>query len=199
MPVAIAYVLGIIAALAATIVAFVMVVPEKKRAGLNKFFQYIHDLFNFKSLWIEKIMKFLYIFETLACIAIGFFMLFSAQYGRYMGGVGILLIILGPIITRIFYEFIMMTILLVKNTIDINNKLVPQKGSVAEKKAEEEKRRAEQEAARQQYAQPQYVQPQYAQPTYQQPVYQQPPQYAQPQQPYTQPAPAPQDKPPYTP
>ena len=202
MPVTVAYVLGAIAALAGTIAAFIMIVPDKKREGLNKFFKWLHDYFNFKSLWIEKILKFLFIFQTLGCIAIGFFMLFSVQYsfyggGQYMGLTGILLIILGPVVNRLIYEFVMMAVLMVKNTIEINNKLVPQEGSVADKKAKEDAEKAEkaaaqaqyqQQFAQQQYAQPQYNQPQYGQPQYGQQQYAQP-QYQQP--PYEQPAQAP--------
>lgn len=138
MPVTVAYVLGSIIALAATIAAFIIIVPEKKRANLkSKVLVYIHDLFNFKSLWLEKIIKFLYVFNTLACIGVGFFMLFSAEFGRWMGGIGLLVIILGPIIVRIVYEFMMLTILGVKNLIDINNKLNPQPGSIADQKVKQ--------------------------------------------------------------
>ena len=148
MPVTIAYILGAVCGLAAAVVAFIMIVPDQKREKLNPFFRYIHDLFNFKSLWIEKIMKFLYIFETLACIGIGFFMLFSvAPFTRsYMGLYGILLILLGPVVVRILYEFIMLAILAVKNLIELNNKTLPQEGSVADKKAKEEARLAAERA-----------------------------------------------------
>ncbi len=125
-------IIGAILALAATIVAWIMIVPENKRPKLNKFFQYLHDLFNFKSLWLEKILKFLYIFETFACVIVGFVLLFnfssySGIYGRshvrWNGWIGLLLMIFGPIINRIIYEFLMMLVLLVKNTMDINDKL----------------------------------------------------------------------------
>ena len=179
MPVSVAYILGAIVALAATIVAFVMIVPEKKRDTLkNKFFVYLHDLFNFKSLWLEKIIKFLYVFETLACIGIGFFMLFSSNGYSWMGGTGLILIIGGPIATRILYEFIMLTILAVKNLIDINNKLVPQPGSTADKKAKE---------AAAPPAPPVFNQP--VQPPYQQPVQPRPAQPAPPAQQPVQPRP----------
>ena len=133
MPMSIATVLGTIVALVATIVAFVMIIPEKKRpqfAG-NKFMIWLHDFLNFKTLWIEKILKFIYVLNTCTFIAIGFFMLFAKE-GVYLGGFGILTMIIGPVITRIVYEFCMLSILTVKNLVEINNKLVPQKGSVAD-------------------------------------------------------------------
>ena len=173
---AVLIILGIILALAATIVAWIMIVPEQKRPQLNKFFQYLHDLFNFKSLWLEKILKFLYIFETLACVIVGFFMLFSfSSYGfgrrTWTGWIGLLVMIFGPIFVRIGFEFTMMLVLLVKNTMEVNDKLNAQPGSryqekLAEAKRREEEaavRRAEKEAERIAYAQQQYAQQQYAQ------------------------------------
>ena len=138
MPMTVAVILGVVAAIAGTVVAFVMIVPEKKRDGFknNKYLLWLHDFLNFKTLWIEKILKFLYVFNTLAYVGIGFFMLFSASFGQYMGGYGLLIIIFGPIITRIVYEFCMLSILAVRNLVDINNKLVPQKGSVADEAAQ---------------------------------------------------------------
>lgn len=176
--IAVFIILGIVLALAATIVAWIMIVPEKKRPQLNKFFQYLHDLFNFKSLWLEKILKFLYIFETLSCVIVGFFMLFSFNSFRGFGGgrvtwngwIGLLIMILGPILVRIGFEFTMMLVLLVKNTMELNDKFNAQPGSryqekLAEAKRKEEEaavRRAEKEAERIAYAQQQYAQQQYA-------------------------------------
>ncbi len=201
-------VLGIILAFAATIVAWVMIVPESKRPQLNKFFQYLHDLFNFKSLWLEKILKFLYIFETLACVIVGFFMLFSFNtysgvYGRshvtWNGWIGLLIMILGPILVRVGYEFMMMLVLLVKNTMELNDKLNAQPGSRYQEKLEEEKRReeeaaarrAEKEAERIAYAQQQYAQQQYEQygQQYEQQRYEQHPQQNMQQNPQQNPQP----------
>ena len=191
-----AVILGLLAALAAAIVAFVMLIPESKRPGLNKFFRWVHDFFNFKTLWLEKILKFLYVFQTLACIGIGFFMLFTFERDWWSGKLvwtgywGFFLIILGPIVSRIVYEFIMLAILMVKNTGEINRKLKPQPGSPAdidaqeraEKAQAEAARKAEQEAARARYQQMQYAQQQ----MYAQQYQQQYPQPQYPQQPYPQ-------------
>ena len=193
MPIYVAVILGVIVAIAGTVLAYLYILPEKKRASLPKFFQVVADLFNFKYLVLEKILKALYIFSTLACIGIGFFMLFSVTYGwfdvSYMGFWGLLVIILGPVITRLIYEGSMLVILLVKNTIELNEKLIAQPGSEAERKAkeaaarQEEKERAER--ARQAYLDAQRVaQAQYA--------------VRQPS-PYTQPQAAPQAAPQVTP
>ncbi len=125
-------ILTVIFALGAAVVAFIFIVPEKKRAKLNTIGKLLHDLFNFKFLIIEKIFQFCYIFATASCIISGFFTLFSFEdryygYGVYssewVGWYGFLIMILGPIAVRIVYEIAMMAVLAVKNIIQINNKL----------------------------------------------------------------------------
>lgn len=130
---AVILVLAIVLAIVATVLAFVFIVPEKKKANLNKLGLFLHDTVNFKYLIIEKILQALYIFATAAVILLGFFMLFYIQPGyesRYhsvapvwYGGYGLLTMVLGPIAVRLAYEFLMMFILLTKNVIQINNKL----------------------------------------------------------------------------
>lgn len=120
-------VLAIVLALIATIAAFILILPDKKRASLPKIAQALHDFLNFKYLIIEKILKFMYVFATASTIVLGVFMLFSFQkvWGevKWQGGSGLVLILVGPFAIRIAYEFIMMAILLVKNVTDINRKL----------------------------------------------------------------------------
>lgn len=127
---------GIIAtilAIIATVAAFILIVPESKREKLGRFGKFLHDAVNFKFLIVEKILQALYIFVTAYVILCGFFMLFMAPEtwtGRHwLGGYGILLMVLGPIVVRMCYELLMMVILLVKNVISINRKLKNQNGS----------------------------------------------------------------------
>lgn len=116
-------VLGVIIGLVGTILAFIFIVPEKKREKLPSFFKFVHDLFNFKFLIIEKIIQALYIFSTMFIIGFGFFRLFYVPYGTYMGWVGLLLLLFGPACVRLVYEGCMMFIILVKNSTQINDKL----------------------------------------------------------------------------
>lgn len=131
-------VLAVLSAIAATVLAFIFIVPEKKRAKLNKIGKLAHDIVNFKFLIIEKILQALYIFSTAFVILTGFFMFFYVEEGYHgayysspdvwYGGYGLLTIILGPIIIRLIYEGSMMLILLVKNVIQINSKLKAPEG-----------------------------------------------------------------------
>lgn len=123
----IAYVVGGVLALVGTIISLILITPENKRASLNSFMKFLHDLFNFKFLLIEKLIKFLYILSTIACETVGFFLLFSKIDYFYssesMALYGTILMIAGPIAVRLVFELMMMGILVVKNVIQINNKL----------------------------------------------------------------------------
>lgn len=127
-------IIGGILAVVATVLAYVFIVPESRREKLNAFGKFLHDTFNFKYLIVEKILQALYIFFTADLIILGFFMLFAAPkdfFGErhWLGGYGILIMILGPILIRLMYELLMMAILMLKNVISINNKLRNQNGN----------------------------------------------------------------------
>lgn len=127
----VAPIISLIVAIIATILAFIFIVPDKCRAKLNGFGKFLHDTLNFKYLIVEKILQALYIFATAYVIISGFCMLFMVvdvggyYYSRtvWYGGYGLLTMIIGPIVIRLIYEFLMMTIILIKNVIQINNKL----------------------------------------------------------------------------
>ena len=128
-------IIAAVLALAATVLAFIFIVPEKKRPQLGAFGKFLHDTCNFKHLMVEKILQALYIFTTAATILFGVLMLFRTEYNYWtgervwMGGIGLLIIILGPIVIRLSYELMMMAILLLKNVIAINRKLPDKLGS----------------------------------------------------------------------
>ena len=121
-------------AVAGTVLSFIFITPEKRK--LPGFFAFLRELFNFKFLVIEMVMKALYIFSTIYSVLYGFFLLFTGfrtvdvwydeSYTVYFGWVGIFIMILAPIVIRLVYEGIMLAILLVKNVIEINKK-VPNK------------------------------------------------------------------------
>ena len=120
-------ILALLLAITATVLAFIFITPAKKRANLNGFGKFLHDTLNFKFLIIEKILQALYIFMTAYTILLGFFMLFMVVDNYYSttwyGGYGLLTMIVGPIAVRLAFEAAMMFILLIKNVIQINNKM----------------------------------------------------------------------------
>ena len=128
-------IIAVVLAIAATVLAFIFIVPEKRREKLNAFGKFLHDLCSFKFLVVEKILQALYIFSTAFIVLYGVLQLFNVQRdywtgaSRWMGGTGLLCIIVGPIAVRLSYELMMMAILLVKNVISINRKLADETGS----------------------------------------------------------------------
>ena len=194
-------IIAVVLAIAATVLAFIFIVPEKRREKLNAFGKFLHDLCSFKFLVVEKILQALYIFSTAFVILYGVLQLFNVQRdywtgaSRWMGGTGLLCIIVGPIAVRLSYELMMMAVLLVKNVISINRKLADETGSAggdvfAAPDVEELKK-----AIQRKEPQPQPQPPVQPQSPYQQP---QPPYQPQPQPP-VQPQPEPQPQPPVQP
>ena len=126
-------IIGILLAVAATIFLYIKVMPKKYDGKLeNKFLQFLHDFFHLKTFYIEALTKFVFVLLTCACIFVGFLLLFGKiEYYGYFGATfeqstflyGLGLMILGPLVLRVTYEFVMMAILLVQNVIAINRKL----------------------------------------------------------------------------
>ena len=132
MPSGISIVAAVLA-LVLTVLAFIFIVPEKRREKMKGFGRFLHDTVNFKYLVVEKILQAFYIFSTVLVILTGFFMLFitvDSYWGdsQWLGGYGLLVMIVGPIVLRLVYELLMMGILLVKNVISINKKLGAKNG-----------------------------------------------------------------------
>ena len=130
-------VIAAVLAIAATVLAFIFIVPEKRREKMNAFGRFLQDLCSFKFLVVEKILQALYIFSTAFIVLYGVMQLFNIQRDywsggvKWMGGMGLLYIVLGPIVVRLSYELLMMVVLLVKNVIAINHKLADQSGRAA--------------------------------------------------------------------
>lgn len=138
--------LSVMATIAAVVLLYIFILPEKKREKLPKLFKIVSDILNMKELFIEKVLRFLYILSTVACVITGVLMIFGfTHYESYYydhttwyGGYGILLAIVGPIVLRLAFEGVMMFILLVKNTMQINSKLKGEENSAAVEAAVEE-------------------------------------------------------------
>lgn len=131
--------LGAVLTIVVTILAYIYIIPAKKRDSLNPLGQFIHDIFNFKFLIIEKILRFLYVLCTIACVCVGLSMIFGFTayesyyskkvYTEWFGIYGILLAVVGPFAVRLAYEGLMMFLLLVRNVMEINAKLKNQTGT----------------------------------------------------------------------
>ena len=137
-------VLGIIATIVLTVILCIKVLPAKYDGTFsNKYLQRIHDYFNFKKLYLESVLKVLFIFLSIASVVVSLlqatigniinviqmadygFVSFSYILRSFISNffIGVLAAVLVPIALRLVYEGILMFILLVKNVIDINNKM----------------------------------------------------------------------------
>ena len=145
----VSFILGVMAAIILTILAYVFVMPKKNDGNFSHpALQKLHDVFNFKKLYLESILKFFYVLATIFCVCTGFFMIFGYRevWGYYdmekasTALIGLLVMIGGPIVFRLTYESLMMFILLVKNAMEINNKIpAPKKEEKVEEIVAEEK------------------------------------------------------------
>lgn len=137
MPISLALIVALILTLGATIYLCIAVLPAHRDGDLPRPLQGLHNLFRFKKLYLEVILRFFYLLSTCFCVFFGFFLIFSRtsfySYSHFFGETyyqsyalqGLLLLLLGPIALRIGYELLMLLILAVKNLMEINHKLSP--------------------------------------------------------------------------
>lgn len=142
-----ALVMGGLLSVAVTVLLFIKVLPAKYDGTFSKkIFQKVHDYFNFKNLYLESILKALFTFLSIACVVGGILMatvgntiwaisksieyaamgynsswIFTTYITYFFAGIGIA--VLGPVVLRLVYEGFMMFIILVKNVVEINNKM----------------------------------------------------------------------------
>ena len=93
----------------------------KKKNNYKGFLHWAHDFLNFKRLFIEAIMKIGYAFAFLF-VTLGSFGLISTSFVLFL-----IVLIGGNIALRVIYEFMMLTLIIVRNTTDINKKLSEEK------------------------------------------------------------------------
>lgn len=168
-----------IVALILTVVIFIFLLPKWRDGTFgNKILQFLHDYFNFKQIYIEYILKFLFVFLTFMIIFGGIYVIFAPAFDDYewtkmsdsiLPGLGLML--LGPVVIRLIYEACMVTILMLKNVVELNNKTKGD-GKPADKPAAKPAPAPQAPAYQQQYQQPQSQQ-------YQQYQQYQPQQYQQ--------------------
>lgn len=116
----------LVISLLAAIVLTILFAPKKKRDSLTGFGAWLSDLINFRSLFVEYILKFLYVFATCFVIVVGLFGMIVALVEGYQFIFFLrmfLFTLLAPVAIRLAFELLMMAVLLVTNVIEINKKL----------------------------------------------------------------------------
>ena len=110
-----------------TILSVIFITPRRRLPYLNVFFKWLHHVFNFDSLLIERIVRFFYILTTYIAIFAGILCFVLGFIETHFLGqallLGVLIILLAPIVIRLIYEWIMLQILLVKHVSEIDGKI----------------------------------------------------------------------------
>lgn len=129
--------IAFVIAIAAGIMIYFMFVKDNKPVSKN--LQKLKDLLNFKTMLIEPILKIVYIIATVFIILFSFGLI-SINFVSFL-----MVLILGPIGIRIFYELMMINIMIWKNTKEINdnikdkNNALPKSTKTTNKAEKEEK------------------------------------------------------------
>lgn len=110
-------IISLILAIVGGIIAYILFVMKPKAKEYTGFIAWLHDFLNFKKLFISTILKVTYIMCALY-VTLASFAFIGSSAAAFFG-----LLIFGNIILRVIYEFLMLTITLVNNTTEINNKL----------------------------------------------------------------------------
>lgn len=89
----------------------------QKKNTFKGFLKWAHNFLNFKTLFIEGLMKIGYMMMFIF-VTLGSFGLISTSFIAFL-----VMLIGGNLALRVCYEFVMLTLILVKNTTEINDKL----------------------------------------------------------------------------
>lgn len=113
-------VVSAVVAIIGGIVAYFLFISKKKEE-YSGFVAWLHDFLNFKVYFIDMFLKTLYVICTIY-ITLGSFSLIGSSVAAFF-----LMLILGNVVLRVGYEFVLMFLTLVNNTTAINSKLSSQK------------------------------------------------------------------------
>jgi len=118
-------IISAILALVVGIVVYFVFIAKPYKKGENKFVEWLHNFLNFKTFFIEMVLKTLYVITTVF-ITLSSFCFIGASVATFF-----LWLILGNIINRVVFELILMMLTLVNNTTEINKKIAaPKKDTV---------------------------------------------------------------------
>lgn len=127
-----------IAAIVAFVIAIILLVTvvQRKKAPQNKFFRWLREYLNFRSILISGIIKFVYLFLSVFLTIASIIVMCSGkdEMALPMLGIGLAILVLGNIFLRIMMEMTMAVIVIWENTSDIRGVLVKAEEMPEEKK-----------------------------------------------------------------
>lgn len=108
-----AFIISIIVA----VLAFFVFMAKKNETKFSGFLGWLYDFWHFRKLIVEGLLKFIYIAVSVF-ITIMSFSLISFSVWAFL-----LVLIGGNLVLRIFYELILVQLIICRNTSDINKKM----------------------------------------------------------------------------
>lgn len=122
-------VISAILAVIGGIVLYFTFLSKKNEGKFTGFLGWMYDFLTFKKMMIENLLKILYLIAALF-ITLGSFALISTSFIAFL-----MTLVFGNIAARVVYELFLVTLVICRNTTDINKKL----GNKEVTKKEEEK------------------------------------------------------------
>lgn len=101
----------------ASVLIFFLFLAKKNEGKFTGFTAWVYDFLSFKKLTLEAILKILYIFCALY-LTIMSFAYISISFWTFL-----LMITVGNVLVRVTYELLLMTVIICKNTTEINKKM----------------------------------------------------------------------------
>lgn len=122
-------VISAILAVIGGIVLYFTFLSKKNEGKFTGFLGWMYDFLTFKKMMIENLLKILYLIAALF-ITLGSFALISTSFIAFL-----MTLVFGNIAARVVYELFLVTLVICRNTTDINKKL----GNAEPAKKEENK------------------------------------------------------------
>ena len=122
-------VISAILAVIGGIVLYFTFLSKKNEGKFTGFLGWMYDFLTFKKMMIENLLKILYLIAALF-ITLGSFALISTSFIAFL-----MTLVFGNIAARVAYELLLVTLVICRNTTDINKKL----GNAEPAKKEENK------------------------------------------------------------
>ena len=110
-------IVSVILAIIGGIVLYFTFLSKKNEGKFTGFLGWLYDFLTFKKMMIENVLKILYIIVALF-VTLSSFGLISISFLAFL-----LTLVIGNVLTRVIYELLLVTLLICKNTTEINNKL----------------------------------------------------------------------------
>jgi len=111
------FVCGVLAIVGGLILYFTFLSPKYDRK-FTGFTNWLYQFLNFKKLMIEPLLKIMYVITTLYFTLLSLYLLFSSSFLAFL-----ITFVIANLFARLVYEFLLLVVLICRNTSDINKKM----------------------------------------------------------------------------